>query len=219
MNHYILIDFENIQPADLSFANDESVRVVLFAGERQQKIPIELAMALQSFGDRAEYIRAAGTGTNALDFHIAFWIGRFAERDPTAQFEIVSNDKGFDPLIAHLNIQKIVARRTSSLGDVEARKPATPKTAAKKSPSNNGKTQVVFDWLKALKSARPRRRKTLKNNILNHFKRSIDDKEIDKIIAALVRRKAISFDEDRVTYHFGASSPTPEVNPIEPVPS
>ncbi|MEX2579214.1 MAG: PIN domain-containing protein [Verrucomicrobiales bacterium] len=104
--NYILIDFENVQPATLFRPPDFPIRIIVFVGEKQQKIPLDLASALQVLGTNAEYIRISGQGQNALDFHLAFWIGRLAERDSQSYFHIVSRDKGFDPLIAHLKTQR-----------------------------------------------------------------------------------------------------------------
>jgi len=89
--NYILIDFENVQPKELSDLNAEHFRIIVFAGA-SQKVPIPLAKALQPMGSRAEYIQISGNGPNALDFHIAFYIGWFAKQDKTAQFYIISKD-------------------------------------------------------------------------------------------------------------------------------
>jgi hypothetical protein len=67
-----------------------------------------------------EYVQISGSGPNALDFHIAFYIGQFAAQDPTACFHIVSNDTGFDPLIEHLKSRKISAARTPSIDSIPA---------------------------------------------------------------------------------------------------
>jgi len=50
-------------------------------------------------GERAEYVRISGNGSNALDFHIAFYIGQLAAHEPDAYFHIISKVTGFDPLI------------------------------------------------------------------------------------------------------------------------
>jgi len=57
-------------------------------GSAQTKIPFEMAAALQRMGDRARYIRIAGQGANALDFHIAFYVDQLAAQGPEAQFHI-----------------------------------------------------------------------------------------------------------------------------------
>jgi hypothetical protein len=66
---------------------------------RSVKISLETARALQAFGPDVEYVQMDGNGTNALDFHIAYYIGRLAAEYPDAYFHIISKDTGFDPLI------------------------------------------------------------------------------------------------------------------------
>ena len=41
---------------------------------------------MQALEDSAKYIKIAGSGKNALDFHIAYYIGELAENEPEAFF-------------------------------------------------------------------------------------------------------------------------------------
>jgi hypothetical protein len=52
---------------------------------------------MQALGAKAQYVKISGNGSNALDFHIAFYIGHLGAVDPTAYFHIISKDAGFDP--------------------------------------------------------------------------------------------------------------------------
>jgi hypothetical protein len=115
--NYILIDYENVQPTVLCLLNEQSFKVLIFIGANQTKINVDLAIALQGMGDKAEYIKIDGTGSNALDFHIAFHIGRISEKDSNAYFHIISKDTGFDPLIRHLKSRKIYAIRSKEISD------------------------------------------------------------------------------------------------------
>ena len=47
-------------------------------------MPVALVRALQAFGPDAEYIQMVGTGHNALDSHIAYYLGRLAVEHPKA---------------------------------------------------------------------------------------------------------------------------------------
>lgn len=111
-NNYVLIDYENVQPKDLAILNGHPFKVIVFVGANQEKIPFSVASALQALGSNAEYVKICGNGSNALDFHIAFYIGEIAAKDPEAYFHIVSKDTGFDPLIKHLKERKIFLRAT-----------------------------------------------------------------------------------------------------------
>ena len=107
-NCYVLVDFENIQPKDIGALNDGPFRIKVFLGAHQAKIPLDMARALQAFGPGDEYIQIDGSGRNALDFHIAYYMGRLAAETSDACFYLISKDTGFDPLIKHLMAQNIL---------------------------------------------------------------------------------------------------------------
>ena len=105
--NYVLIDFENVQPRNLEILENHPFKIFVFVGANQTKVPFDLATVMQNFGDNAQYIKISGNGQNALDFHIAFYIGQLSLQDPAGLFHIISKDKGFDPLIKHLRTKKI----------------------------------------------------------------------------------------------------------------
>jgi hypothetical protein len=84
-----------------------SLKVLVFVGASQAKIPFELAAAMQRLGDDAQYVKIGGNGKNALDFHLAFYVGELVAKDPEAYFHILSKDTGFDPLIKRLKTRKV----------------------------------------------------------------------------------------------------------------
>jgi len=76
--NYVLIDFENVQPKNLSILAAHPFKVLVFIGASQTKVPRHVAVAMQALGDRAKYVEIDGNGPNALDFHIAYYIGELA---------------------------------------------------------------------------------------------------------------------------------------------
>jgi len=111
-----LIDYENVQPTSVGRLVPGTCRIMLFLGQNQNKVPVELTRALQPFGADVEYLSISGTGPNAVDFHIAFYIGHLAQRHLGAKFTIVSGDTGFDPLVRHLSgTLQIACRRIGAL--------------------------------------------------------------------------------------------------------
>ena len=112
---YVFIDFESIQPDNLAVLAKLGFQIVIFIGANQNKLPAELVIELQPWGKQVHYIRVTGQGRNALDFHISYYLGWFARNDKNAQFYIISKDKGFDPLIAHLHTNGIVIKRIDNL--------------------------------------------------------------------------------------------------------
>lgn len=112
----VLVDFENVQAIDFERLGPD-VRLAVFAGESQKKVPIEVAMGLQAMGERARWVKASGAGPNALDFHIAFELGRMVQAGERGPVVVLSNDKGFDPLLAWLSAEARI--RTARAATIE----------------------------------------------------------------------------------------------------
>jgi hypothetical protein len=188
---YVLIDFENVQPKDVASLNGESLKIKVFVGSHQAKIPLELAHSLQPFGHDAEYIKVDGDGKNALDFHIAYYIGCLATEAPKAVFHLVSKDSGFDPLIKHLKSKGIKCSRTASLAGISP-KPKMP----------NGNIDAVIAILKKCKSSRPGTLAKLQNTVMSLFKNGITETDADEVIKGLKARGVIKVSGEQVEYFF-----------------
>jgi PIN domain len=165
--NYVLIDYENVQPEALAVLEAEHFKVIVFVGASQTKVTFEAAAALQLMGSRAEYIKISGNGSNALDFHIAFYIGKLAAADPTAYFHIISKDTGFDPLIQHLKTKKIFAARSRDVSDI----PLVKATNTKSQPE---KLAVVVSNLQQRGASRPRTIKTLSSTVSAIFQNQLN---------------------------------------------
>jgi hypothetical protein len=190
---FVLVDFENVQPQNVSLLSGGPYKIKIFLGAHQAKIPIEMARALQTWGPDAEYIQVDGNGKNALDFHIAYYIGRLAAETPDACFHVISKDTGFDPLIKHLNAQKILSQRFKSIADI-------PLAKILKSDSIPEKVDAVIDNLVRRKAAKPRTLKTLRSTIKALFANQLADEELDGLIEHLSERGAIKLTEGKVQY-------------------
>lgn len=114
-HHFVLSDFENVPFKDIGGLRPGDCRIKLFIGQSQTKISVELFEALRPFGTDAEVVRINGNGPNALDFHIAFYVGKLAAEFPGSRFSIISGDTGFDPLIKHLTSQNIRCARLTKI--------------------------------------------------------------------------------------------------------
>jgi hypothetical protein len=189
----VLVDFESVQPASFGLLSPDYFRVKVFVGATQSKLSFELVTAIQQMGGRAEYIKIAGVGRNALDFHIAFYIGRIAAEEPEAFFHIISKDTGFDPLIQHLKERNIFCGRWESLEEIPA-----VKAAQVKSPEE--RAILFMSRLLQPKATRPRTEKTLRSAISAHFQRQLTDEEVTAILDALRRPGHISITDGKVVY-------------------
>ena len=193
--NYVLIDFENVAPDNLELLNQEWIRVRLFVGKNQTKLPFPMVKAIQKLGSRAEYVEMAGTGHNALDFHIAFYIGRISATDKDAYFHIVSNDTGFDPLIAHLKSEHIFADRVSNIGEISALAQAN---AVSKSPEE--KIDFAKERLIRPNATRPRTRKTLTSHVATMFLKTLSEEDVAVVVEGLFKCGCVREDGKRLVY-------------------
>jgi hypothetical protein len=189
----VLIDFESVQPDSLAALAAEYFRVKVFVGATQSKLSFDLVTAVQQMGDRAEYIKIAGVGRNALDFHIAYYIGRISSKEPDAFFHIISKDTGFDPLIQHLKDNRIFCGRWQSFEEIPA-----VKAAQVKSPEE--RAILFLSRLLQPKATRPRTEKTLRSAIAAHFQRQLAEEDVSAIVEALQRPGHLSITDGKVVY-------------------
>lgn len=208
--HYILIDYENVQPDNLAQLTDPAFRVLVFVGDKQVKITFELAAAMQALGARGEYVKIEGNGLNALDFHIAFYIGQLASCDKHSQFHIISKDTGFDPLIRHLKHKHIQIERREDLAallkpkpkpkPVKTAQPTARAAATSPAPQATHPVAKVFSYLRIHTNPRPKTRTSLLNFLNSHLKQQFDKNALNTLVDELIDRKIIVADGDRISY-------------------
>jgi len=109
--NYVFVDFENMPGVDLSCIGEKTVHVTLLLGARQTKLPVTLTEKLVAHASSVQLVRLESNKKNALDFMLAYYLGRAVQADPNAYFHIVSKDTDYEPLIAHLKSRHISIRR------------------------------------------------------------------------------------------------------------
>ena len=120
---YILVDFENIQPLDMGLLDGEHYHLRIFRGPHQKKLGFDIAESLQPHGNRVRYIQSDKHGKNALDFHIAFYMGRLIEElemngsiaCKNTRFVVITRDGGFDALMSHVQSLGYAAMKAASI--------------------------------------------------------------------------------------------------------
>ena len=122
MKPVVLIDLENVKTADFG-KFPENTSVYIFVGEGQNKIDFSMVEKAQQLKEKPVWVKIKGNGKNAADFHIAFFLGKLYSSDPENGFFILSKDKGFDPLVRHLNDAGAQCRRIESESVFVAEKP------------------------------------------------------------------------------------------------
>jgi hypothetical protein len=189
----VLIDFENVQPRNMTALSTRQPKVKVFVGAKQTKIPFEMARTLQALD--TEYIQIDGNGRNALDFHIAYYIGRLAAEDPKSSFHVISKDKGFDPLIRHLTKQGLSCRRSEPVAGTRSTK---KKSKTQRKPET---IDLVIANLEKRKAARPRTLKTLRSTISALFaKQKLAEEDLDQLVDQLTDRGVIEVSDGKVRY-------------------
>ncbi|MEJ2631711.1 MAG: PIN domain-containing protein [Acidihalobacter sp.] len=149
-----------------------------------------------SLGNAAQYIKITGTGTgkNALDFHIAYYIGELVAKEPSAYFHIISRDTGFDPLVKHLKSKKIKIQRERDLAEIPVLRLST-------ATSNGEKVAAIVKNLVGRGQSRPRKIKTLSNTINSLFTENLTEQQLMELVKELEEKQYIKVANGNVSYH------------------
>ena len=190
MKNIILIDYENLQVKNLDDVYCLDADVYVFRGPTQNKLPAELIESAQKFGSRITWIKTSRQGHNALDFHIAYFVGQIVQSDPKVFFHIVSKDDGFDALIDFMKERKLFIDRVESIDDI----PLVKKMKAIES------NPVAFIKDRILNVSSPSRLKTLRTAIAKWLEKD-EEKLINGIVESLKKEKFLEIDaQGKVTY-------------------
>jgi hypothetical protein len=199
-DNVLLVDYENVGKIDLS-AIPAGVRVPFFFGASQKSVPTEFLKAALKLGERFLPIDIEGHGKNALDFHIAFYLGEYLARSPQARCVILSRDKGFDPLIRHLAGRGFLVQRANTLGEAFARR--TRGSLTDEGPDSMSLSERALKWLGTMaKSKRPRKRKGLVAHLHSHFSKKVSEAELQRVVDRLIAAKKLSDSNGTIAYHF-----------------
>jgi hypothetical protein len=153
-----------------------------------------MAQALQTFGEDAEYIQVVGSGKDALDFHIAYYIGKLSAENPGAGFSIISKDTGFDPLVKHLKSKHIECKRSASIADIPHLKSPTlspAKAVAKASVADKKPTtkSLAMVAAKTPTAAGPAKAPAKSSTRGGAQAGAVNSARLDTVLENLVKRK------------------------------
>jgi len=192
MPRVLMVDFENVQQIDLARISKTDSKVLIFVGSSQSKLPIDLVRHTQGLGARVEWIQIDGTGSNALDFHIAYYLGYQVGKGLTEGYWILSRDKGFDPLVRYLNKQNIPCKRIGTLDEIEPRKEARE--------TSKDYQRILANLTKIEKAKRPRSLKTLKQHMKTIVGKVGSEEVIEQIASRLIKERKIAESAGRIEY-------------------
>lgn len=230
MKNLYFVDFENLPCLNFDKINLATDQIVIFTGKNQTKISIETVIQTQKLGSAIEWMKMDGAGRNALDFHIAYYLGHFTASLEAAHAKcniyVVSKDGDYDILIKHIqslghNCHRLTALDPTTV--VESKpanlvKPAAhpaiasaPNSDIILNPDNKtgqlNSTHHVYEHLlgqlkKVDKLKRPRTRATLLNHITAQYHKKIQGIEMEKVLNLLIANKKITVNNQRLSYHF-----------------
>ena len=205
--HFVFVDFENVPSVDLGLVEGKSVHVTLLIGKKQTKLDTSLSIQFNKFAGQVTPVEVNASGRNALDMVLACHLGRSVERNPGAQFTIVSRDKDFEPVLGHLSGEGVRIVRCDTFA--AAFQPASPKpgtasrppfvatrTPAKTAAPN--KPKPVADrfgkFVQHLRNSPPANKTKLEHMIEAYFKPTLPAGGKKGIIARLLKERVVEID-------------------------
>lgn len=189
MKKYVYVDYENM--GNIKTLVPIEGQYFFFIGSNQNSIPKSLVLATK--GTKVEWVAVEGSGKNALDFHIAYYLGLNAKEN--VKHYILSKDKGYDPLIASINkkAKQDIVKRIISMDDLKH------KDETEKEESPDFKT-LVHKINSVAKVRRPKSESKLKTFITGQIFPQMSDENIMKLIDELYRKKIISKGQNSISY-------------------
>ncbi|WP_310427706.1 PIN domain-containing protein [Chamaesiphon sp. VAR_48_metabat_135_sub] len=192
----LFIDYENVTQVRLVDLQQPNLKIFIFVGCAQVKIPFELVREAHLLGEAVEWIGVEGSGANALDFHIVFYLGQISLKSPAADYVILSRDRGFDPLIQHLAKRGISCRRIDSLDVLSGRTELTY--------SQDFLSDIAIAKLSAaIPKSRPKKRSTLYTylkSVLTKYQPS--EPEIKQLLDSWFVTGKVTEIKDKISYKF-----------------
>lgn len=149
---HVLVDLENNQPTleEVRALVPNLTDIWLFHSGKQ----VRHLASFEPLAQRQTPVPISRPGKNSLDFHLAFYLGYLASRNPGARLVVVAIDGGYEPMIEHALTLGFDVRR-APFRVVPAKKATvkkTPKPAGKKA-ATTAKKAVVKPVAKSAKKA------------------------------------------------------------------
>jgi hypothetical protein len=185
----LFVDLENVQKIDLARVPVDA-RVMIFYGMTQKKLPEDLVVQAQPLGARLKWIKISGQGPNALDFHIAFYLGQELASSPASECAILSHDTGFDPLIRHLESLGHTCRRVRDLKDAFL--------VGEQAPEVDPFTRLLM--LLKKEKARPAKSKGLAGKVKSWFPHLTEEARA-ALVHRLFQESRVQESQKSLTYH------------------
>jgi hypothetical protein len=185
--HFVFVDFENVHDIDLGLIADQSVHVTLLIGRAQKKIDLSLVRQIHRLAAQVALIEVGAAGHNALDLTLALYLGQAAQHHPDAKFFIVSKDRDFDPLIAHLR-HHTAGVAVSRVGQFQLLPflASSAKSEKAKAVTAQRRADVLARLRDHTATSRPRTLRKLRAYLLSSLGNGTSEAQADEVITELV---------------------------------
>ncbi len=193
--YWAFVDYENFGSLD-TVNLKQYQRIFVFLGAKQNKINV---------GDHfpvgfctVEMLRVKKSSANNVDFHIAYYLGKLStDADPAVDFHILSNDSGYDDLLAHIRHSGRVCRRIERV----VKPTPAPNAKPKNKPALNSDAGIMMSRLKAVANPkRPAKPESLKNYIKSHLQLKNDQVRQERVYRQLITDGVVKEDGEKLKY-------------------
>lgn len=194
---WAFIDYENI--SDLSKVQLASYeRIIVFLGAKQSKLDFTDVSCDQPLN--IVLIQLKTTQANNLDFHLAYYLGKFDHQAASnITFEVISNDTGYTPLIAHINKASRPCKQIKV--NTVIKPPKAPKQPSQQAKQSSTDSQKLITCLTAIPpQKRPKKVASLGNYINTHLALKGNEAAIQQHLQQLVNAKLMTITGTDITY-------------------
>ena len=191
--NHVLIDYENVQPEVAEALAQPVFKVWIFVGAQQHKVKYDLVELLQRKGEDARCIRISATARNALDFHMAFYVGQLATEQPEAYFHLIAKDAGMDPLIEHLQGRGLNVSRWPDVFEI-------PIIKRRADEPEQDKLSNIIEYLIRRGAQRPATVKTLLGSIAALFNPKLSEPDAAALVEQLKLGGVVETSGSKVKY-------------------
>lgn len=202
MNH-VFVDFENVHKIELTVIGHKTVSFTLLLGANHTKLDVSLVERMMEHASSVQLLRLSSSGNDALDFALAFYLGKAVTLDPTGHFHIISKDKGFDPLVEHLRRRHVNIHRHDNFSTLPFIAPAKPRLSQVDELFTS-----CLEHLRKIKTNRPKKKKTLISNLRGFVDDTVDESGILNVIEKLQEVGYVKIgDKEVVAYYLEQNCP------------
>ena len=191
--NHVLIDYENVQPEVTQALAQPIFKVWVFVGAQQNKVKYDLIDLIQTKPGNAQCIKITATARNALDFHMAFYVGQLATEDPDAYFHLIAKDAGMDPLVEHLQGRGIKVARWEDVFDI-------PIVKLRPDIPDDERLSTIMEYLIRRGAQRPATMKTLRGSVASLFQPKLEDDDAAALVEQLKLNGVLEVVDTKVIY-------------------